>query len=304
MGAVQINEQYLSLLSEGLRSVFWLNYNESVMDSKIPVLFNVQTSSKAQEKLYSVGSLGLWGQHETGKLNYDTFEGGFETTFNHEEFDQAIAIERKLIDDEMYGVMNQAVSQMAISGARKREIDAASVFNNATSASYVGGDAVSLVNNSHPLSPSNAAVQDNYLASTALSYPNIDTARQAMRAFTDDRGQRVGIKPDTLLVPAELEETARALFATPNKVDTTDQHANIVSTWLRQIVVWDELTSATTWFLIDSRRARQHLHWFDRIPVEFRSDPTSDFNLVLKNRGYMRYSYGWSDWRWCLGAAA
>jgi len=35
--------------------------------------------------------------------------------------------------------------------------------------------------------------------------------------------------------------------------------------------------------------------------LDFAMDPTSDYTLEARFRGYMRYSYGWSDWRWVYG---
>jgi hypothetical protein len=42
---------------------------------------------------------------------------------------------------------------------------------------------------------------------------------------------------------------------------------------------------------------KEFLLWFDRIKPEFYKDSEFD-TLVAKFAGYMRYSYGWSDWRW------
>ena len=66
-------------------------------------------------------------------------------------------------------------------------------------------------------------------------------------------------------------------------------------------VVWDYLTDANAWWLIDQQLSKLYLNWFDRVPLEFAMDPTSDFTLEARFRGYMRYSYGWSDWRWVYG---
>jgi len=43
------------------------------------------------------------------------------------------------------------------------------------------------------------------------------------------------------------------------------------------------------------------LLWYWRVRAELGIDPTSDFNLVAKYRGYMRYSFGWDDFRWVYG---
>ena len=60
------------------------------------------------------------------------------------------------------------------------------------------------------------------------------------------------MQPDTLLVPPELEKTAFEIVRTMNVPDTTDYKANFVAGFMRQVIVWDYLTDANAWFLIDS----------------------------------------------------
>jgi len=67
------------------------------------------------------------------------------------------------------------------------------------------------------------------------------------------------------------------------------------------MVVWDYLTDANAWFVLDSRLAKIHCIWADRVPLEFAWDPSGNYTLVARYRGYMRYSYGWSDWQWVMG---
>ena len=110
------------------------------------------------------------------------------------------------------------------------------------------------------------------------------------------------IQPDTLLVPPELSQTAYEIWQTlGNKPNTTDTVANFTRTFLKNVIVWDYLTDANAWFLIDSQLAKRQLLWVDRVPMEFALDPTSNFRLEARYRGYMRYSYGWSDFRWVYG---
>jgi hypothetical protein len=125
--------------------------------------------------------------------------------------------------------------------------------------------------------------------------------RELMRAYVDDKGELTPIVPDLLLVPPELEEEAFTIWRTMNKPDTADYHDNFVQGFLRQVIVWDYLTDANNWFLIDSAMAKEFLLWIQRIALEFAMDPASDFRLEARFRGYERYSYGWSDWRFLYG---
>ena len=80
-----------------------------------------------------------------------------------------------------------------------------------------------------------------------------------------------------------------------------DYAASLVQQHGINYLVWDYLTDANNWFLLDSVMAKQHLKWFDRVPLEFAVDPTGDFMLRARFRGYQRYSYGWNDWRFVYG---
>jgi phage major head subunit gpT-like protein len=295
-----ISEQWAELLEPGLRAIFEVQRDALAEASRIPMLFNVVGSDKAQEHDLGVGGMSDWEEYE-GAIEYDDFDQLYKTTYTHVEYVKGFKVERKLVDDDQYNIISKRPRQLALTAMRTREKHAASVFNNAFSSSYTGGDEVSLCNDSHPLSPEHSGdTHDNY-GTYALSYDNVVTVRRLMREYPDDRGELVQINPDTLLVPPELEESAWSIYETTNKVDTADWHANFVRAKLKGVIVWDYLTDANAWFMIDSGLAKLYLNWFDRVPLEFEMDPTSDFRLEARFRGYMRYSYGWSDWRWVYG---
>ena len=293
-----ISEQWAELLEPGLRQIFDVATGELAATSRIPTLFNVTGSNKAQEHDLGVGSFQNWNEYK-GVIEYDDNEQGFKTTYTHVEFAQGIKVERKLVDDDQYNIINQRPRGLAIGAMRKQENDAASVFNNAFSSSFTGGDAIELCG-AHPYSPSNASTQSND-GTAALTYDNVVATRKLMRTYEDDRGELIPINPNTILVPPELENTAWEILNSINKPGTADNDGNYVRSVNLSMVVWDYLTDANNWFMLDSSLANMYLNWFNRVPLEFAADPTSDYTLEARFRGYMRYSYGWSDWRWVYG---
>ncbi len=295
-----VSEQWAELLSPGLRAVFFVAEQALAAESKIPMLFNEIGSTKSNEQFLGAGGMSDWETYK-GTIEYDDFDQLYKTTLTHEEYVKGFKVERRLVDDDLYNVINVRPKALALSATRSREKNAASVFNNAFSGSYTGGDSVALCSDSHPLAPTHSGDTVDNAGSTAMGYQAIVDTRELMRAYTDDRSELIPIMPDTLLVPPELDEEAFAIFQTMNKVDTADAHANFVGSFLKQFIVWDYLTDANNWFLIDSAMAKLHLLWITRIAIEFEMDPTSDFRLEARFRGYERYSYGWSDWRWIYG---
>ena len=294
-----IQEQWSYLLDPGLRAIFEIARTALAAESKIPLLFNTTTSGKAVEYDLGMGGMRDWPEYE-GAIQYDEMEQGFRTAYTHVEFVQGFKVERRLVDDDQYNVINKRPKELAMSGMRKREKDAAGVFNDAFAGTSLGGDSKDLCATDHPYSPSNSSTHGNE-GSTAFGYDAIVSTRELMRAYVDDRGELVSVNPNTVLVPPELEEEAYAVVKTMNKVDTADFHANFVASQLTNVIVWDYLTDANNWFLIDSQLSKLYLNWFDRVPMEFAADPTGDYTLEARFRGYMRYSYGWSDWRWVYG---
>jgi phage major head subunit gpT-like protein len=298
-----IEENFTSLtnLALGMKTIFddqLTSVNELGQD--LFSLYDVQTSDQAAEYAQGVGGFGDVPVY-TGTLEYAAFEMLYAKTFTPVEYALGTAVERKLIDDAQYGVINARASKLGLTFDRKRYRDAASIFNNATStvAPYVMPDGKALVAIDHPLSPTNAGTQSN-AGSTALSYDAIIAAEQAGMAFTDSKGNPGDTNFDTLVVPLALRQTAINLVGSELRPGTANNDMNTLRGY--NVVVSKYLTDSNNWFLVDSRLAKMELIWFNRIMPEFTTDPSSDYNLVSKFRGYMRYSYGAVDWRWIYGS--
>jgi phage major head subunit gpT-like protein len=264
------------------------------------MLFNVQSSSKSKETDQRIGSVGD-PQPFTGQINYRAIEPDYDVTYTHTEWADGLKFERKLLDDMQYGPIFGSAQDFGLAFGRKREKDAASVFNNAfTAGATAGYDAVALCSSSHPRGESDTGNTIDNSLTLALSKANVQSARQAMRDFVDDKGNLVTVRPDILLVPSELEQTAYELTVSVLDPENANNAANWISKTLKA-VVWDYLTDANAWFLIDSRLAKRYLKWYDRVLPEFKT--TVDFDTYeLKVAAYMRYSFGWSEWRWIIGS--
>ena len=289
---VMIQENFGSLLEPKLREIFFQEYTQ--IPGMRERLFNVQTSTKAKETDYGIGAFAEWKEF-TGAIDYDSFYELWEVEYEHAEFAKGFKVGRRLIDDNRYNVAFGRAQNLGLSAFRKVETDAASVFVNAFSTT--GYDGIALCG-SHPYSPTNASTQANN-GTLALTRDNLITTRTAMREFKDDRSNGIYVMPDMLLVPIELEDTAFRLVQSAQLPGSADNDANFLRGRF-QVVSWELLTDANAWFLIDSRMMKQYLLWFDRIALEFAAEKEFD-TMLAKFRGYMRYSYGWSDWRWIYG---
>ena len=134
------SSNWQELVVPGISKAFYIGYGRR--PSQIDALYNVQTSSRANEILLGIGNIGSdgWADFEkTGHTQYADFARGYKWTSTHVEFARGIQIQRKLVDDDQFNVINQQARQLGDSAFRFREKAAAAVFTNAFTASGTKG---------------------------------------------------------------------------------------------------------------------------------------------------------------------
>jgi len=271
-------------------------------------LFGIQTDKASVAYSQGMGGTGLVSEYnsstaegEPAAIKYSNFSQLYEKTFTHKEYADGMAIERKLFDDDQSGIIKRRAQQFGDKFNNTVAYHKASVFNNAFSADYVGGDSVAMCSASHPLSKRNANTWSN-AGSTAFSYDAVTATQILGLNMTDDKDLPLPIIYDTVIVPNGLRTTALEILKAVNKPGTADNDASAIQEDRPlQLVISPWLSDSDNWFMADSRLAPQHLLWFWRVNPEVDLDPSSNFNLVAKYRGYMRFSYGWDDARWIYG---
>ena len=297
---------FADLLKPGLKRIFDIGMARPrpIME----MLFGVESSTRFEEQYQGMGAQGLVPPFD-GTVPYADYDAGYRVDIRNYEFALGTQIERRLVDDDQYGQIKRRAQNMSDSFNITIEQDAVNVFvngftdsgTNRMGASTNGADGVGLLSAAHPYSPANTGTTQANEGTLALTIDNLDTTRQAMRNFTDDQGQLLGINPDMLLVPPELERTATQLVSERAIYEpgSAQYDINMFSGRFRP-VVWDRLTDSNAWFLIDSTLMKQHLIWQWRIKPEFAQSEDFD-GLTAKFRGYMRYGIGWTDWKWIYG---
>ena len=297
---------FADLLKPGLKSIF--DIAMSSPPDMLNTLFSVESSTRFEEQYQGMGALGTVPVFD-GSVPYHDFDAGYRTDIRNYEMAMGIQVERRLSDDDQYNQINRRAGNMASAFNNTIETDAANVFINAFTdsgtnrmgASTNGADGVALLSTAHPDSPANTNSTQSNEGTYALTIDNLDTTRQNMRNFKDDKGNLLGVNPNTLLVPPELERTAtqlvnqRAIY----EPGSAQYDVNMFSGRFN-LIVWDRLTDSNAWFLMDSVLMKQHLIWQWRIRPEF--SQSEDFDgITAKYRGYMRYGIGWTDWRFIYG---
>ncbi len=288
---------FADLLTPGFRQIFNDRFSEiPPVGQKI---FHQLTSTKDTEKDSAVVGFGLAVQTAEGApIDYEDMIQGYDTTYTHVKYSKGFKITKEMFDDDLYGIMNKKPAALGKAMARTAENEAAKVFINSFSTSYLGADAKPLCSTTHARADAGTAQSNAHTSGIALTETNLETAILAMRAQLDDKGQKISVYPDTLLVPPALRKTAHLIIDSPMRSGTADNDVNIYKSELK-IIDWDYLTSTTAWWLIDS--SEHQLNWFWRQRPEFKSDELFDTEYAVY-KSTMRFSKGWSDWRGVYGS--
>lgn len=283
----------LTDLDPVLTEIFYQHYEQ--LPPVRSLLFNVQSSDKAKETDLRIGSFADPVKFD-GTVVYDQADRGYAVEYTHEHYARGFQVEKTLMEDMQYDNIFSQASQMGTAFARKQEKDAASVFNNAFTVE--GYDGAELCANDHPRSRTDSTAVDNLLTLT-LTSDNLETAITTLESLGDDRGEEISIVADILLVPRALRKTALELTESELTPGSANNAVNVHNGL--QTVVWPFLTDTNAWYVVDEAMMKRYLKWYDRITPEFAAEDSFD-TLIRKYRGRMRYSYGYSDFRWIVGS--
>ena len=289
------------LLDKRVTKIFYDTYDQ--LPSLIPTMYSMETSSDETERWSSVGALPQFTEF-TGSVSYSSQAQGYDTTATHLEWANGIQIERKLYDDDRHGIWERRPSGLAISANRTREVHGARLFNLGFSVDTrfsTNTEAVALFSNSHTTtSGASTATGFDNLVTSALSATALAASRIQMRGFRDDQAERINVMPSMLLYPPDLYDIAYEIVESSGKPGVATNDKNVHMGKFR-LVEWNYLTDTNNWFMIDESAMKEYVVWFERIPLEFAFAEEID-TIIAKWRAYMRYSMGWFDWRWGMGA--
>lgn len=300
---MMISDNWGELLLPGLRKIY--DKHMGKLKDYVPALFNVERSGKAQEFTTGTGSLGLMEEwNNSGRqVAYEDINKGFKATYTHKKFSKGLLIERELLEDDLYAEIKKRARKLADSVYYTRQYYAASVFNNAFSASHNGPDGKPLCATDHPLGPDSSGTWSNAgLGSDwVLNADTVEEARNKMMEWTDDKGNLLAINPDTLIVPPALRKAALVIADSDKEPDSIENNVNI---WKGSVNVieFPFLKNPTAWFLVDMSRMKNYLNWFDRRKAKLEKDKLDFDTEVAKYKVVARFSFGWDDASFVFGA--
>lgn len=294
---VMVSSNFAKALWPGVNAWYGKSYNEHAVEYN--KLFDTYKSSKAFEEDMGISSFGLASQKTEGNgITYDEENQAFLTRYSHVVYALGFQISRELVEDDQYGIVGQRRAKaLAFSMRQTKEIVAANVYNRAFNSSYAGGDGKEMCATDHPNwaggTWANELTTAADLSEAALEQASIDIGK-----WTNDRGLKVAIMAQDLIVPVDLQFEAERILMSPYRVGTADNDVNTMKGKFN-LIINHYLTDTDAWFL--KTNAPDGMKHFQRRSMQFGID--NDFDTEnAKFKATERYSFGWTDPRGVFGS--
>jgi hypothetical protein len=291
-----------------LDAIAYKTLNDEI-PAQYPHFFQVKTMTGAISQSAQLSGLGL--PRETPELEgtpYDKPIEGFTKTFKARTFRLGSAISYEMAQDGKWldfgGRMAQALAR---SFKFAKEYDAAAVVN--LGFTQNGLDGVPLFSVAHPkvkggVLQSNRSSSASVAAVWDLDIPNLRLALTACRRMVDINGHPVHFRPNCLAIPPELDWTATEIFKSDRRADSANFTINAFkeadSGTVRDVKVWDYLTSPANWFLFANPK-RTGLKFFQREAFNIRKHH-DDQNDAFMQRALERWDCGYDSDEGVFGA--
>jgi phage major head subunit gpT-like protein len=295
------NFRFNSGVAQQRTSAFWQKLADEVMSN---------TSLNEYPFLGDLGPMKEWiGPRVVNQLAAWTFR------LKNRDFEKTFAVPRNAILDDQVGLYGRQAQLLGYQAEKLPDDLLVTAIQNGTASSAITYDGQPFFSANHPVNANDpaSAVQSNNLTSTALNAANYDTARQAMRLFKGDGGRIMGLTPDTLIVPPQLEKTAKDIVNSNLIAVTQGSGAAAINNNLQgtaDVLVIPELgTDALTWYLAVTKLPVKPLIWQNRQAPVFASQTDPQSKAVFYDKEFVygadaRGAAGYGLWWMMLRATA
>ena len=293
--------QLVKELEPGLNALFGLEYNR--YENQHAEIYTTETSDRAFEEEVMLAGFASAPTKQVGAgVVFDQANETFTARYTHETIALAFAITEEAIEDNLYDRLAARYTRaLARSMSNTKQVKAANVLNNAQITTVTGGDGVSLINASHPLST--GGTFSNVLATAAdLNETSLEQSLIDIAGFVDERGLKIASQGRKMIIPKELQFTAERIMKSPMRTGTADNDINAVRSMgmvPEGYVINNFLTDTDSYFLLTD--IPNGFKMFVRSPIKTAMEGDFDTgNVRFKARE--RYSFGFSDPRGIFGS--
>lgn len=288
------------LLRAGITEVFMQTFRKPSFYERI---FNVRNSQQEYEEFLSIVGLPnlIEWNSDGGELPMVKAIQGTRVVFVHRDYGYMWSLSKRLLRGNQYLNLSAELTRSAAQSAQYT-VEALATAVIASGFTVNGADGVPLFSTDHPLM--NGSTYSNRIGA-ALSKASLQDAITRFRRAVNHRGQPITIEPRYLIVPPELEFTAKELInssvvvAQSNTSGYSTNYTNVLQ-GIAEVVVNPYLIDTNDWFLFaDKSDHKLMLFWREKPNItterDFRTQGISSaINMAL--------SVGYVDWLGLVGS--
>lgn len=289
--SVMTSGNFSKLLWPGIKKIYGDNYGQH--KTEYTDIFKKETSDKSYEEYTGLSGFGLAQKKPEGQaIAMDTMRQGFTTRATNVVFALGFVITREAYEDDQYAKLaKQRSKALAKSMRQTKEIVAANIINRAFTSGYTYGDGKTLCASDHP-NVAGGSFSNQLAVAADLSQASLEQMAIDLMAFTDDRGLKIAVMPDKLLIAPQLTFEAERILKSALEFDTANNAINALKSkniFPGGVVTNHYLTDADAYFILTDQEG---LVYQERRPDEF--EPTAENDWDTENARYKasgRYAF-------------
>ena len=283
-----------ALLAPDLHKVYVDTGKERPLE--YPLVFNVADMPWNPITDQQVSGLGTLPQKTEGDtFSIDALLMGGTKAYTAVPYGLAVEFTWEAWRDELYGVMQEMVREMARASRNRQEVAAWSVLNNAFSTSYTGFTASKSLCSTTQAGLDGTAHANRPNPDVSFSQTGLQNAITRFENMTDERNLPRLMQPTQVVLAPENKFVAREVLGSPQKAYSAENEINALIeedlTWM----VCHYLTTTTYWFLMASKGEHDvNFYWRDQPIFDMFDDPWTKNAIATV---YQRHISGYGSWR-------
>jgi len=291
-----VTSDFLAGLYRSLQALYKDTYEKTEADyQKIAMEVPSTTSENQYQWLGEVPGMKEW-------VDERTLEDlkAWDYTIKNKDWESTIAVDRNTIEDDQLGIIRPRVMSLAV--AAKTHPDELVFSLLAQGFSQTCFDGQYFFDTDHPLA--DGSTQSNKIT-LALDATGLKTALATLRRLKGWTGRPLNLKATHLVVPPELEWTARELLQAERDASGA---TNILRGAIPNIIVSPYLADTNNWFVLDASKPVKPLIFQMRKRPEFVSmDDPKQSETVFMRKKYLygvdaRYNVGYGLYQLAVGS--
>lgn len=229
--------------------------------------------------------------------------GAYTYSLKNLHYEVTIEVDRDTIEDDKYNLIQPRISQLGMEAARFPGEQAMSVLVAGGTSGNNAYDGVTYFSASHTEDAS--GTQSNTQAGSGVTLAAVRTdflaARVAMRRLKDNKARPMGLAPDLVVIPPDLQDVFEQLINTNLIANNSVAMSNNLM-GAADIMVSNYLTDTSDWFLMATQYPMKGLLHQVRKQPEFVSmnDPANPYVFMQRKFAFgvdSRFAIGYGLWQ-------